>query len=213
MVCKYKITLGNKIETRSGAELYARVYKPRELQDPAVPAIFTMTPYTADSQHPSADKITQAGFVYVVVDIRGRGGSTGKFTPLKDDGEDGKDVVAWIADQPWCDGRVAMMGGSYGGMVQWQTAATLPAALCAIAPRASVHPGYDFPLFQGIFFAYDAQWLALTSAHAFQGSLFADSSYWATEFADHFRNGRPFSELSKLADENKHILEEWIDHP
>ncbi len=212
MICKYKITLGNKIETRSGAELCARVYKPRELQGP-VPAIFTMTPYTADSQHPSADKITQARFVYVVVDIRGRGGSTGTFTPLKGDGEDGRDVVTWIANQSWCDGRVAMMGGSYGGMVQWQTAATAPPALCTIAPRASVHPGYDFPLFQGIFFAYDAQWLALNSAHAFQGNLFADSSYWATEFADHFRNGRPFSELSKLADENSHILKEWIDHP
>jgi len=212
MTCKYEIVLGNKIETRSGAQIYARVYKPRKLQG-SVPAILVMTPYTADSQHPSAEQITDSGFVYVIADVRGRGGSTGKFTPLKGDGKDGKDIVDWIADQPWCDGRVAMMGGSYGGMVQWQTAAQNPTALCSIAPRASVHPGYDFPMHQGIFSLYNAQWLAFTSAHAFQASLFADSSYWPAEFAEHFRSGRPYSELSRLADENGPILEEWMAHP
>ena len=42
------------------------------------------------------------------------------------EGEDGYDTVEWIAEQPWCNGRVGTMGASYDGWQQWQTAAQRP---------------------------------------------------------------------------------------
>ena len=45
---------------------------------------------------------------------------------------DGYEMVEWIADQPWCNGNVGMIGISYGGVVQWQVAVQAPPSLKAI---------------------------------------------------------------------------------
>ena len=45
------------------------------------------------------------------------------FRPLVDDPTDGADTIAWIREQPWCDGTVGMYGGSYLGWTQWAAAA------------------------------------------------------------------------------------------
>ena len=47
---------------------------------------------------------------------------------------DGFDVVAWMAEQPWCTGAVASWGVSYGGFTCIQLATLRPPALKAIAP-------------------------------------------------------------------------------
>jgi len=74
------------------------------------------------------------GWVAVVSDVRGRGGSDGSFNPFHQEVADGRDTIDWLAKQPWSDGRVAMYGGSYCGAVQWLAAASGPEALGAIAP-------------------------------------------------------------------------------
>jgi putative CocE/NonD family hydrolase len=57
--------------------------------------------------------------------------------PYNNEGQDGFDTIEWITRQPWCSGRVGMMGGSYVGAVQWQAAAEHPPGLAAIAPQAT----------------------------------------------------------------------------
>ena len=49
-------------------------------------------------------------------------GSGGQFRPFLPEREDGLATVAWLREQPWCDGRVAMTGGSYLGHTQWAVA-------------------------------------------------------------------------------------------
>ena len=78
--------------------------------------------------------LADQGWSVVVSDVRGRGGSAGDFEPFHQETEDGVDTIDWIARQPWCDGRVAMAGGSYRGAVQWLAAAGGHRALGAIAP-------------------------------------------------------------------------------
>lgn len=50
--------------------------------------------------------------------MRGRCDSGGAWEPFRNEAADGHDTVEWVAAQPWCDGQVAMMGGSYGGLVR-----------------------------------------------------------------------------------------------
>ena len=90
------------------------------------------------------------GFTVVDVNMRGTGCSGGAFDffePLQS--LDGYDVIETIARQPWVlNGRVGMMGISYGGISQLFTAARRPPSLAAIAPlsvldnnQTTLYPG------------------------------------------------------------------------
>src|SRR5262249_19921415 len=59
------------------------------------------------------------GYVFALVDVRGRGNSGGSFEPFANDARDGYNIVEWLAQQTWCNGKVAMWGGSYAGFDQW----------------------------------------------------------------------------------------------
>ena len=71
-----------------------------------------------------------------VLDVRGRFASDGVFDPFAQELDDGEDTVAWVAAQPFCDGRVAMYGASYVGATQLLAAVRAPAALTAVAPAS-----------------------------------------------------------------------------
>ncbi|HRP05246.1 MAG TPA: CocE/NonD family hydrolase, partial [Opitutaceae bacterium] len=58
------------------------------------------------------------GYVFVAQDTRGRFASEGEWHMLTDDGRDGWDCGAWIAQQPWSDGKIGMFGTSYVGGTQ-----------------------------------------------------------------------------------------------
>jgi putative CocE/NonD family hydrolase len=68
----------------------------------------------------------------VLQDCRGRFASEGVFTKYLNEGPDGADTLAWLRDQPWCNGRVGTLGLSYGAHVQAATAALAPAGLAAM---------------------------------------------------------------------------------
>src|SRR5262249_2372549 len=151
------LTWGVRIAMRDGVSLNATVYRPRAAPGP-LPAIFTLTPYISDTYHERALYFARNGYVFALVDVRGRGNSGGDFEPFAHDGRDGHDVVEWLARQPWCDGKVAMWGGSYAGFDQWSTLKEFPPHLATIVPAAAAHPGVDFPAFNGIFPSYLVRW-------------------------------------------------------
>jgi putative CocE/NonD family hydrolase len=78
------------------------------------------------------------GYVVVVADMRGAGASFGPQVEQNslEACRDEFDVIEWIAEQPWCDGTVAMSGISYGAESQLMAASFAPPALKAIAPSA-----------------------------------------------------------------------------
>jgi uncharacterized protein len=94
---------------------------------------------------PNIHALLEAGYAVVWQDCRGTFRSSGAFTPMVHEAEDGADTIAWLADQPWCDGSVGMFGLSYFGMVQWATASQAPAALKAIAPSVTSGDSYRAP--------------------------------------------------------------------
>jgi putative CocE/NonD family hydrolase len=137
---------GVKIPLRDGVHLNATIYRPHE-QKEGLPVIFTLTPYIGDSYQDRATYFSQNGYVYALVDVRGRGNSEGSFEPFANEGRDGYDVVEWLAKQPWCNGKGAMWGGSYAGFDQWSTLKEFPPHLATIVPAAAAHAGVDFPFF------------------------------------------------------------------
>jgi putative CocE/NonD family hydrolase len=50
------------------------------------------------------------------------------------EGRDGYDMVEWVANQAWCNGKVTMAGNSYLAMTQWFTGAQRPPHLACLAP-------------------------------------------------------------------------------
>src|SRR5438094_4323099 len=141
----YTLQWGVKIPMRDKVELNATLYLPKSASAAfsRTPVIFTLTPYISDNYHARGAYFGSHGYAFALVDVRGRGNSGGEFEPFANEPRDGYDVVEWLAKQPFCDGKVAMWGGSYAGFDQWATAKEFPPHLATIVPAAAAHPGLD----------------------------------------------------------------------
>jgi len=206
-----QIRWGVKVPLRDGVKLNATVYRPSGEKEP-LPVVFTLTPYIADTYHDRAMFFSRNGYVFAVVDARGRGNSEGKFEPNINEGRDGHDVVEFLAKQPYCNGKVAMWGGSYAGFDQWATLKERPAHLQTIVPAASAHPCVDFPSQNGIVPSYWIRWLTLTSGTTPNQKLFQESGYWRQVYRKRFVEHRPFRELDELAGNPSPHFQRWLDH-
>ena len=102
------------------------------------PTILVRTPYGKGRDiSPNYAPFVEHGYAVVVQDVRGRYESEGVFRPLEQEPADGDDTLNWIARQPWSDGKIGMMGGSYLGIVQWKVAVLNNPHLKAIFPVVS----------------------------------------------------------------------------
>lgn len=203
---------GVKIPLRDGVRLGATLYKPRAQAEP-LPCVFTLTPYIAQSYHDRGMYFAANGYVFLTVDVRGRGNSEGEFTPLLQEAKDGHDVVEWLARQPYCDGKVAMWGGSYAGYDQWAAAKERPPHLATIVPVASPKPGVDYPMSHNMFYAYDTQWLTLVGGRAGQEKIFGDGAFWSAQFRRWYEAHAPFKELDAWIGNPSAHFQTWISHP
>ena len=124
-----------------GTKLAARIWLPEEA--PA-PAVLEYLPYrrrdgTAARDESVYPAFAEQGIAGVRVDLRGTGDSGGHFDDEYSETElsDAEAVIAWIAEQPWSNGKVGMMGISWGGFNALQVAARKPPALKAVVSIAS----------------------------------------------------------------------------
>ncbi|OOG48487.1 CocE/NonD family hydrolase [Rhodanobacter sp. C01] len=203
---------GQKIPLRDGAKLNATLYRPLDQRAP-LPCIFTLTPYISETYHDRGMYFAEHGYVFLTIDVRGRGNSEGEFTPLLQEAKDGYDIVEWLATQPYCNGKVTMWGGSYAGYDQWATAKEFPPHLATIIPVASPRPGVDFPFVQNVYYSYDTQWLTLTSGHTSQENIFDDQAFWSAQFGKWYKAQRPFKELDTIVGNPSPIFQTWLAHP
>jgi uncharacterized protein len=207
----YQVQMQVKVPLRDGVHLNATLYRPDSLQDP-LPVIFLFTPYPEDTSHSSGAYFAAHGYIYAVVDVRGRGDSEGVFDPFAHEGQDGYDIVEWFAKQPWCNGKLAMFGGSYAGGDQWLTATMRPPHLTTIVPTASAHPGVDFPASHHILTPYDVQWLALTTGHVLYSQVLRDS-LWDNAAKRLYLDKASFKDIDTYTGTKSEIFQTWIRHP
>ena len=162
------------IPLKDGTRLAARVWLPTDADVNPVPAILEYLPYRRRDFTAQRDALTHPyvaghGYACVRVDMRGSGDSDGVLTdeylPLEQD--DAVEVIAWLAAQPWCTGRVGMMGHSWGGFNALQVAARRPPALRAIITSCSTDDRYadDIHYMGGCLLLDNLRWASTMFAH------------------------------------------------
>jgi putative CocE/NonD family hydrolase len=144
------------VPMRDGVRLYTEILTPRRTNG-AVPILFERTPYgVLDDEHGIArgvrglDSLLQDGYVLVFQDIRGRYKSEGEFVMQRkprtnradprvvDESTDAYDTIAWLlANVKGTDGRVGMLGLSYGAWLTTMAALDPHPALKAAVEQAS----------------------------------------------------------------------------
>ncbi len=138
-----------RIPLSDGVHLSCRYWLPEGADENPVPAILEYIPYCTRDGTASRDEAMHPvfaghGYAAVRVDIRGSGESEGvlldEYLELEQD--DALEIIAWIAEQPWCDGNVGMMGKSWGGFNGLQVAARRPPALKCIITVFSTDDRY-----------------------------------------------------------------------
>lgn len=145
---------------RDGTRLAGNVYKPAGAGP--WPVVMTRTPYLKDGRidrehDPDGSKMranlvkqakryTDAGYVFVLQDTRGKGRSQGFYAAFENDVEDGYDSVEWAARQPWSNGKVGLSGGSAMGITSNEAAMAAPphlfAAYVVVAPYDLMRNSY-----------------------------------------------------------------------
>jgi hypothetical protein len=194
------------VPLRDGVTLTADVYLPPEAADgAAVRTIVGRTPYNKNNAaYPKlAASWNGRGYALVVCDVRGRGDSDGEFTPYVNEGDDGHDTIEWIADQPWSDGDVVLMGASYGARAGWLTALTRPPHLRAFI--ASVSPSDPFVEFPNGQSPMMVSWYRLVMGRVLQH---ADDIDWMAVY-DHL----PLATLDEAAGFSSRFWKESVAFP
>jgi hypothetical protein len=116
------------VPMRDGVQLPTRIWRP----GPGAHPVVLTRGYRAEGLGRHAPTFTKAGYAFVGQQCRGHGGADGsRFFP---DDRDGYDCLEWLRQQPWCDGSIAMWGGSYWGATQWRAAVAQHPNLKAIVP-------------------------------------------------------------------------------
>ena len=130
-----------RVSMRDGVKLDTNVFLPAGSH--RVSSLLVRTPYGKGVDlFPGYPMFLEHGYAVVTQDVRGRFASEGVFDSIHNEGPDGSDTIDWIARQPWSNGRVGMVGGSYLGIVQWKTAILGNPHLKAICPVVSGDDDY-----------------------------------------------------------------------
>lgn len=133
-----------------GTRLSARIWLPSDAETAPKAAVLEYIPYRKRDLVRIRDErnhvyFSRRGFVSIRVDMRGSGDSEGHMEDMYGIHElsDAKEVIEWIAAQPWCNGRVGMMGTSWGGTSSLQVAMEKPTALEAVIAVCATDNRFD----------------------------------------------------------------------
>jgi hypothetical protein len=157
-----------------GMRLAARAWIPEDAERRPVPAVLEYIPYRKEDVTRQRDEAVHPflaghGYACLRVDLRGSGNSDGLLTDeyLAQELDDGEAVLAWIAEQSWCNGSVGMLGISWGGFNGLQLATRQPPALKAIVTVSSTDDRYtdDVHYMGGCLLAENFAWAATMYAH------------------------------------------------
>jgi uncharacterized protein len=197
------------IAMSDGTRLGAKIWLPVNAETNPVPAILEYLPYRKDDDMAVRDSLNHPymaghGYACLRVDMRGSGDSDGILTDeyTQQEHHDALEILEWLEQQPWCTGKVGMMGISWGGFNSLQMAALRPKQLKAIVAMGFTDDRYA------------------TDVHYQGGSLLAvDMLPWASLMLafqalppdPRFREGWHEMWLERL-EKNPNFIEPWLSH-
>ena len=131
-----------RVPMRDGITVSVDIYRPDA--SGRFPSILIRTPYNNNTDQAVAQGkwFAERGYVMIQADVRGKFDSAGDFYPFKNEPDDGFDTDEWIAKQPWFDGKLGTMGGSYVGFTQWSQAIRGSKYLTAMAATVTTPDTY-----------------------------------------------------------------------
>lgn len=137
------------IPLADGTRLAARIWLPADAQNSPVPSVLEYIPYRKNDMTAPRDltihpEFAKAGYASIRVDLRGSGDSDGVMADEYAESElaDGVEVLRWIGRQRWSNGKVGMIGKSWGGFNGLQIAARRPPELAAVITVCSTDDRY-----------------------------------------------------------------------
>ncbi len=198
------------IPMRDGCRLAARLWRSQGEQVGPVPAIVEYIPYRKrDIKRIRDSRMHQYfaahGYACLRVDLRGSGESEGLLHDeyLEQELQDGEDILEWIAAQPWCSGRVGMIGISWGGFNGLQLAARQPPALSAVIAVCASDDRYadDVHYMGGCLLNDNVSWgAAMFAFNSMPPDPALVGECWRELWHERLENIRPWSA-------------EWMAHP
>ena len=154
------------------------------------------------------------GYHSVYIYPRGKYISNSKIEPFEHEAEDINKIIDWIIKQPWSNGKIGMIGGSYLGFSQWAAMKKIHPALKTIIPQASVGIGtMDFPMNNNIFASYTLRWLNYVTNNKMLDSSFKDEDKWNSIYKKWYENGEAFNKLDSISGKKNEIFQRWLQHP
>ncbi|MBS0282385.1 MAG: CocE/NonD family hydrolase, partial [Proteobacteria bacterium] len=171
----YKVLMQSNVRVRmhDGTTLATDIYRPDA--PGKFPAILQRTPYNrAMAMAPGDAKwFAERGYVVVLQDVRGKYDSDGAFYAFKNEADDGYDTDEWFGSQPWFDGNLGTMGGSYVGYTQWAQAIRGSKYLKAMAMTVTTPDIYGNWIYidGALHYGFDLPWGGLSmSGHVSQSA-------------------------------------------
>lgn len=203
-----------RIPMRDGVHLNAFIFQNADAME-RQPAIISLSPYPYGREAERGNIWALHGYNYVYVDNRGRRTSEGENFPYEKDAQDYYDIIDWVSQQRWCNGKVGTTGGSYLGFAQWQSIRKeyRHPALKAVNPAVAVGFGVDFPRNANMFTPYMLRWAEFVSGTESNSPKFMDQDFWATKEMEMYRRHLPFAQFDSLAGLPNPFFRKWVSHP
>ncbi|HEU5135651.1 MAG TPA: CocE/NonD family hydrolase [Steroidobacteraceae bacterium] len=203
------------IKTREGHTLSATLVLPTPAPTGRIPAILEFTIYSEPEKlAAAAEEIAARGYAGIVADARGKRLSPDAPLPYESEVQDTHAVIDWIARQPWSDGKVGMIGGSYSGFTAWAATKRKHPALKGIAVSAAAIPGLGLPMYNNVFLNANYQWaFYVTNNKLLDDAVNDDRVRWQNMGRKWFVSGRPYREIDAVDGTPNPWLQRWLKHP
>ena len=179
------------VPMRDGVRLNTEIYLPKNVKE-SLPILLERTPYGLEHDAKgfppalgtSYAALAKDGYVFAFQDIRGRSKSEGQFVMLRPV-SDTYDTVEWLLKSTKSNGRVGVLGISYGGWLTVMAMLDPHPAVKAVSPQASpadMYMGDDFH-HQGAFrLSYGFEYVYLLEAAQEKNTRFDFDRYDTYDF-------------------------------
>ncbi|AZA84174.1 hydrolase [Chryseobacterium lactis] len=207
------ITETKDLKTKNGNTLTITIVRKRKNTSP-LPVILTNNIYAGPFDEYFGKRAAIYNYVGAIVNTRGKRNSNDVNNPFEHESQDIYEVIDWVSKQPWSNGKVGMIGGSYLGFSQWAAVKKLHPALKTIVPQVAVGIGIDYPAQNNIFMSYMLQWIQyVTNNKLTDEADFSNAVKWDSINTAWYKSGKSFRALDSISGKPSKIFQRWLDHP
>jgi len=203
------------VKTRDGATI-SGILARQKGDNSAKPVIFQYTIYVRDQDRDlktikeSADR----GYIGFIAYTRGKRYSPDEIWPYEYDRNDAYDVIDWISQQKWCNGKIGMFGGSYNGFTQWAACKKLHPALKTIVPYVANRPGMGLPMENNVFINPNYEWSFYVGNNKYLDTLVGNDRQRFRQMQNRWwEQGLAYKKLDSIDGTPNRLFQRWIQHP